>query len=154
MKNFTETLTLYNKFHTRDKNNKPVVRWNRVVLRDVFCSRKKNMYTSSSGIFSQSTYEIIIPSNPKYMPPNYESWGLYSNLNKINHGYFTLNIDDVIILGECKINMNKVRVNDLLENRDYKNKSFTISSVDDNTFVDYKRYIRSNLRNAHYKVVG
>lgn len=90
------TITIYNRIPGK-KNTFDA--WHRTVIRDVYVYVDHKASVGDSGLNSAEVYKIRIPTDvenaDQYLPPE-------EYVKKDNPGYYwTIQIDDRIVLGEC-----------------------------------------------------
>lgn len=96
------TITIYNRF-SGNKNTYDT--WKRTVLRDVHVYVNHKASVGDSGLNSAEVYKIRIPEETEnaeqYLKP--EEYQKSSN----PAGYWTIQVDDQIVLGECDLEIEK-----------------------------------------------
>ena len=90
------TITIYNR---KPGNKNTFDTWHRTVIRDVYACVDHKASVGDSGLNSAEVYKIRIPTDvenaDQYLPPE-------EYVKKDNPGdYWTIQIDDHIVLGEC-----------------------------------------------------
>lgn len=130
---FNETITIYNKYESV-VDNITSLKWKKTILSGVNVS-KTTQINNNGIIITNNITSVLIPYNKGYRPPTNElNVGFYGIEDKTN--YFTLNVGDVIAIGNCSLTIadNKSK-NEILNN--YK-PSFEIKTTKDNTLIKYK----------------
>lgn len=124
-RNYTHTITLYNKISAADREDKKE-HWQRTVLRNCFWKSVINTGFNGTQASVQNTYVVRIPENRKYLP--------YNEYAKNPKGHFTVSQGDIVILGECKeeITGQSGQMAVQLLNR-YKPNAFRATAFSDNT---------------------
>lgn len=96
------TITIYNR---KPGNKNTFDSWNRTVIRDVWVYVDHKASVGDSGLNSAEVYKIRIPADAEnaaqYLPPE-------EYVKKDNPGdYWTIQVDDHIVLGECNKEIEK-----------------------------------------------
>lgn len=96
------TITIYNR---KPGNKSTFDSWHRTVIRDVWAYVDHKASVGDSGLNSAEVYKIRIPTDvenaEQYLPPE-------EYVKKDNPGdYWTIQVDDHIVLGECNKEIEK-----------------------------------------------
>ena len=136
-----KTITIYNQY--KDPTTK-VIRWYRTSIDDCFWKNIGSKVQINNTIIDTHSIVVRIPQNSKYL--DFDEWKNLTNDSMSD--YFTLQLNDIIILGRCDEEINEgvsgERSNDFLNN--HKGKVMVIKEFAIDTFT--------GLDNPHYRILG
>lgn len=132
---FNKTVTLYNKYINKSVTPN-AIKWLRTVLTGVSLQyAAKEVMSGNTRVLANANI-LRVPYTRRYRPPTDEAnVGFYGLPNDIMPLYFTLSVDDIIVKGEVFDDISDASGN-VLRNK-YKDRSFTVKAVSDNSFVVY-----------------
>ncbi len=129
---FDSTITLYNRYTDRS-GERAYTTWHRTVLHNCFFQTEAVTQLNGTTLSMADGYICRIPEDERFTE-DYVG----------KEGSFTLQPEDVIILGEVDEEISDFkgkRVADLLQK--YAGRSFTVKSVSINTKLPYARHYRA-----------
>ena len=135
--NFTKIITLYNKVMSKDSSD-GTEQWFRTVIDKCSYSCSISAKTNTTEETKSSSYIVRIEDNGLYKA--YNDWVKLSDDDKKK--YFTVSLDDVVILGGCEaeIGSESVTATSLLKNN--KPDAFRIAKFKDNTNCVFAKHFR------------
>ena len=130
---FKFTVTLYNKYEDRS-TGRTVTSWKRTVLKNCFFGTETARSLNGNILSLADSFVCRIPQSPNYTQ-DYRG----------ERNSFTLRPGDVIVKGAAEDEIKDEqghRIEDLL--RKYKDISFTVKAVSDNTILPYAPHYRAS----------
>lgn len=138
---WNSTITIYNQY--KDPTTK-VTKWYKTILSNCFWKRVGDKVVIDKSILDTSNLVCRIPKNTKYVEPR--KWVQLPNDRMPSK--FTLQLNDIIVLGKCQDEINEYtqgkHSNDLLNK--YKGECLVIGQISIDTSL--------GLDNPHYRVTG
>ena len=139
--NYNQTITIYNCVKAKDSGEKENT-WHRSTVNKCFFKCVMGRTNGDKTASMASVYTARIAQSPQYLP-----YREYTKLSKEERaGYFTFNIGDIVVKGDCQeeiIGKTPNTASELL-NR-WKPEAFEVTAFSDNT---------SHMCEKHYRVGG